>query len=100
MTRRELLLLLGGTMAVPRAPRAQQKALPMIGFLASASPGPNASYIVAFGQGLSRTGWVERQNVAIEYRWAEAIRSAARIGRGLVSRNVDVIRPMAVAPRR
>jgi putative ABC transport system substrate-binding protein len=71
MNRRELMLLLGGAMTSARPLRAQQKAMPVIRFLGSDSPGPNASYLAAFRQGLSETGYVERQNVAIEYRWAE-----------------------------
>jgi hypothetical protein len=71
MTRRELMLLLGSAMTVPRALRAQQKAMPVIGYLGSASPGPFAPFLAAFHQGLSETGYVEGQNVSIEYRWAE-----------------------------
>jgi putative ABC transport system substrate-binding protein len=71
MKRRNLLLMLGGALAVPRALRAQQKAMPVIGFLSSASPGPNATNLAALRQGLSETGFVEGQNVAVEYRWAE-----------------------------
>jgi putative ABC transport system substrate-binding protein len=71
MKRRELLLLLGGAMTAARAVRAQQKAMPVIGFLHSASPGPYAPNVAAFRQGLSETGYVEGQNLAIEYRWAE-----------------------------
>jgi len=59
MRRRELMLLLGGVMAMPRALRAQQKAIPVIGFLGSASPGPFAPMVAAFHQGLSETGYVE-----------------------------------------
>jgi putative tryptophan/tyrosine transport system substrate-binding protein len=70
MNRRELLLL-GGTLTAARTLRAQQKAMPVIGFLGVGSPGPSAPYVAAFHQGLSETGWVEGQNVAIEYRWAE-----------------------------
>ena len=70
MTRRELLLL-GGAMVAAPAVRAQQKAMPVIGYLASAWPGANAAYVAAFGMGLGQTGWVEGQNVKIEYRWAE-----------------------------
>jgi len=54
--RRELLFLLGGAMADPRALRAQQKARPVIGFLSGASPAPSAPYLAAFLQGLSETG--------------------------------------------
>ena len=71
MKRRELLLLLGGAMTASRALRAQQKAIPVIGYLGSESPGPFAPFVEAFRHGLSETGYVEGQNVAIEYRWAE-----------------------------
>jgi putative ABC transport system substrate-binding protein len=71
MKRRELLLLLGGAMAAARALCAQQNAMPVIGYLASTSPEPFAPGVVAFRQGLGETGYVEGQNLAIEYRWAE-----------------------------
>ena len=71
MRRRELLLVLAtGTMGA-RAVRAQQKAMPVVGFLNTGSPGPTAPFVAAFLQGLHETGYVEGQNVAIEYRWAE-----------------------------
>ena len=70
MRRRELIVLLIGAMTAPRTLRAQQKAMPVIGYLGFASPGlaPTAA---VFLRGLSETGYVEEQNVAIEYRWAE-----------------------------
>ena len=68
MNRRELMLLVGGAITWARALRAQQKAMPVIGLLNSTSPGPNAPFVAAFHQGLSETGYVEGQNVAIEYR--------------------------------
>jgi putative ABC transport system substrate-binding protein len=71
MKRRELMLLLGGAMAASPALRAQQKAVPLVGFLGSASPGRFAPLVAAFHQGMSETGYVKGQNVAIEYRWAE-----------------------------
>jgi putative tryptophan/tyrosine transport system substrate-binding protein len=71
MKRRELILVLGGVMTAARALRAQQRAMPVIGFLGGTSPGPMAPFTAAFRQGLSETGYVEGQNVAIEYRWAE-----------------------------
>jgi hypothetical protein len=69
--RRELMLLLGAAMTAAPALRAQQKAMPVIGFLASGSIGPSAPSVTGFRQGLSETGYVEGRNVAIEYRWAE-----------------------------
>jgi putative ABC transport system substrate-binding protein len=71
MKRRELPVLLGGAMTVPPTGRAQQKAMPVIGFLNSASPGPFAPFVAEFHRGLSETGYVEGQNLTIEYRWAE-----------------------------
>jgi putative ABC transport system substrate-binding protein len=69
--RRELMLLLGGAMVAAPVLRAQQKAMPVIGYLSGASPGSLAPHVAAFRQGLSETGYVEGQNVRIEYRWAE-----------------------------
>jgi putative tryptophan/tyrosine transport system substrate-binding protein len=71
MRRRELMLVAGGAVMTPHVLFAEQKAMPVIGFLSSASPGPFAPFVAAFHQGLSETGYIEGQNLAIEYRWAE-----------------------------
>jgi len=90
--RRELVLLLSGAMTAPRALRAQQKAMPVIGFLAAGSPGPGAPFVAAFRQGLSEAGYVEGQNLAIEYRWAEShYDRLPALAVDLVGRKVDLI---------
>jgi putative ABC transport system substrate-binding protein len=72
MKRREFLTLIGGAVAArPRAARAQQAAMPTVGFLSSRSPEEAAVHTAAFRQGLRETGFVEGQNIAIAFRWAE-----------------------------
>jgi putative ABC transport system substrate-binding protein len=93
MRRRELMLLLAGA-AAAATPRlhAQQKTMSVIGFLDSTSPGAFAPLVAAFHQGLSETGYVEGQNVTIEYRWAEGhFDRLPALAAELVARKVDVI---------
>jgi len=71
MIRRRFILLLGGAMTAARALRAQQKAMPVIGYLDTGSLSEAARFVAAFQQGLSETAYVEGQNLTIEYRWAE-----------------------------
>jgi len=61
MRRRDFVLLFGGAIAAPRALRAQQKSMPVIGFLGSTSPGPYSAHVAAFHQGLGEAGYVEGQ---------------------------------------
>jgi putative ABC transport system substrate-binding protein len=90
--RRDLILLLGGAMITARALRAQQKAMPVIGFLGNISPSVSAPGLAGFRQGLSETGYVEGQNVAMEYRWAEGhYDQLPALAADLVGRKVDVI---------
>jgi putative tryptophan/tyrosine transport system substrate-binding protein len=105
MRRRELVLLFGGALMAAHPLRAQQKAMPVIGFLSSRSPGEAATVVVAFHQGLAGTGYVEGQNLAIEYRWAEGrYDRLPALAADLVGRKVDVIvatggTPSAVAAK-
>jgi putative tryptophan/tyrosine transport system substrate-binding protein len=92
MRRRDLLFVLGGTMTASRGLRAQQKALPVIGFLGSTSSRLYAAHIAAFHQGLLESSYVEGQNATIEYRWAEGqYDRLPALAAELVSRKVDVI---------
>jgi putative ABC transport system substrate-binding protein len=91
MRRRELLLMVAATMGT-RAAQAQQKAMPVIGYLSSGSSSSLASYAAAFREGLRETGYVEGQNVTIEYRWAEgSYDRLPALAADLVARKVDVI---------
>src|SRR6516162_8554155 len=71
MNRREFLLVLSGVMTAVWGLRAEQKPMPVIGYLSGVSPGDSAPALAAFRQGLGEAGYAEGQSVAIEYRWAE-----------------------------
>jgi len=94
MRRRDFIIFLAGAMAsLPLAARAQQKAMPVIGVLLTGSPGPSSELFTgAFRQGLSEAGYVEGQNLAIEYRWAEGHYDRfPALAADLVGRKVDLI---------
>ena len=96
MRRRELMLLLVGMMTATRALRAQQKAMPVIGYLSAGSPDFR---LAAFRQGLNETGYAEGQNVAIEYRWAPGqYDQLPALAADLVRRRVTVIAAVGIPP--
>ncbi len=97
--RRDFLALLGGAATWTFPSRAQTRAMPVIGYLCPESPGPFASRLKAFHQGLGETGFVEGRDVVIDYQWAEGqYKRLPALAADLVARNVDVIVAAGGAP--
>jgi ABC-type uncharacterized transport system substrate-binding protein len=92
MGRREFVALLGGATAWPLTARAQQPAMPVVGFLDPSSPEMNQGRLIGFRHGLAEAGYVEGKTVAVEYRWANAqVGKLRELAKDLADRGVNVI---------
>jgi putative ABC transport system substrate-binding protein len=90
--RREFVTFAGGALVLPLAVRAQQRAMPVIGYLGSGSAESRAKEVTAFRQGLKESGYVEGQNLTIDYRWAEGSNERfPALAADLVNHRVDLI---------
>jgi putative tryptophan/tyrosine transport system substrate-binding protein len=99
MRRREFIIFVGCTAAWPLAARAEQSAIPVIGFLSAASPQPFAKYVSGFRTGLKETGYIDGQNVTIEFRWADGdYDRLPEMAADLVRRKVAVLVSSGGAP--
>jgi putative ABC transport system substrate-binding protein len=104
MHRRRFIALIGGAITLPRVAAAQQKTMPVIGWLSAGSPSLSSAVVAALRHGLSETGYVEGQNLAIEYRWADGrYEQLPALAADLVGSKVDVIAalstPVALAAK-
>src|SRR5437588_11497862 len=99
LKRREFVTLVGGAAAWPLVARAQQRAMPVVGFIRDGSAEGNARYAASFRKGLNEAGYVEGQNVTVEYHWLEGqYGRLPRLLADLVRRQVAVIATAGPAP--